>query len=175
MRIWKKLQIKRVTELYNVIVLSWSLNLRTWHVDWVFLEASFPVKSLWQEPFSSSIILSHCNRHEIQCSRESTWSSWGLAGPVRAQGVCPGWVRLCAAPAKATAGCQQTSSSSALPWTHTMVSHTPGHVCWGRGKMSGGHAVKGGLTRAQCYSVFLQPNRWLVNITVILYRGIQKL
>lgn len=35
--------------------------------------------------------------------------------------------------------------------------------------------MKGGLTRAQCNSVFLQPNRWLVNITVILYRGIQKL
>lgn len=59
---------------------------------------------------------------------------------------------------------------------HTaVVIHTPGLVCRGKGKMSWGHAVKGGLTRAQCYTVFLQPNRWLVNITVILYRGIQKL
>lgn len=47
--------------------------------------------------------------------------------------------------------------------------------CAGERKIWPGHAVKDGLTRAQCYTVFLQPNRWLVNITVILYRAIQKL
>lgn len=148
----KKLQIRRVTELYNLIVLSWSLNFKNVTRGlWIFLSASFPVKSLWElGAFSSPVVSSCCNREEI-------------------------WVRQCAAWARATAGCQQTSPSPALPPAHTMVSHTPGLLCWERGKMSGGHAVKGGLTRAQCYSVFLQPNRWLVNITVILYRGIQKL
>lgn len=94
----KKLQIKTVTELYHLIVLSWSLlsfNLGTCHMACDFFFRSFFSS---KAPIAVGILFSFFPCHFVpsQQTRDPALKGEhaelleGLAGPVRAQGACPG-------------------------------------------------------------------------------------